>query len=93
MSKFYLVTYDLKFPGRDYGELTEAILRHSTRCFPIALSVWIVKTDEPVVFFRDKLLPYIDANDLLFVIEVDEDNWASYGIDVRAAAWLNGQAA
>jgi hypothetical protein len=64
----YIISYDLRKPGRNYDSLYAAIKSYGTWAH-INESVWAVVTAEKAVQVRDKLLTHIDTNDRLFVIK------------------------
>ena len=65
----FLVTYDLKSPGRDYASLHEAI-KQSTTWWHYLESTWIVVTSESVREFTDRVKSKIDPNDRLLVVDI-----------------------
>jgi hypothetical protein len=69
MSKAYLITYDLKTPGRDYAKLYEAI-KASQKWWHYLESCWVIVTDENPTQIWNRLAPAIDNSDRLLVIEV-----------------------
>lgn len=73
----YLISYDLRSPGRNYDSLYKAIKAYGTWAH-ITESFWAVKTSDTAVEVRDNLRNYIDANDRLFIIKS--------GVE---AAWIN----
>lgn len=75
MSKF-LVTYDLKKPGKDYSTLIEKIKKYTYS--KVCESAWIVKTSDSASSIRDNLSSCMDTNDRLFVGELS-----------GTAAWQN----
>lgn len=70
--KVYLVTYDLKNPGRDYVALYEAIKR-SGKWWHYLDSTWLVATNESATQVYNRLSQYIDKNDFIFVIRVTNE--------------------
>lgn len=82
-----LITYDLRAPNRDYKTLfaTIAILGDHAR---IAESVWAVATQLSPIAVRDTLWKVMDANDLLFVVQIDPQSSAWANIQPVAPAWL-----
>ena len=66
----YLVSYDLRDPGRDYSRLVEAIKAASTGvwCRPLE-SVFVIRSDRSASEIFDLLSPALDANDHLLVLE------------------------
>lgn len=65
MSSF-IITYDLRKPGRDYQSLIDKIKTYNSACKPTE-STWIIKSTEKPASIRDTLLKYMDSNDRLFV--------------------------
>ena len=76
----YLISYDLKQPGRNYQGLYDAIKSYGT-WGKINNSTWIIKTYNSAVQIRDYLLQHIDYNDSIFVIKTE-----------RESAWRNVRA-
>ena len=64
----YIVSYDLRQPGRNYEPLYNTL-----KSFPqwarITESVWAVVTWQNSVQIRDQLLVHMDTNDRVFVIK------------------------
>lgn len=73
----YLITYDLKKPGQNYGNLYEEIKSLGDWAHYLE-SVWFVDTSFTSTQIRERLLPHIDQNDNLFICRVvrDYDGWA-----------------
>jgi hypothetical protein len=63
----YIISYDLRQPGRDYDPLYEAIKAYGTWAH-INESVWAVVTTQTAVQVRDNLSQHAHPNDRLFVI-------------------------
>ncbi|UYH54770.1 hypothetical protein N6L26_12100 [Qipengyuania sp. SS22] len=64
----YVVTYDLRAPGRNYQGLYDR-LRQYPRWAKVTESNWVVVTEWTASQIRDDLSGYIDTNDRLFVIK------------------------
>lgn len=64
----YIVTYDLKKPGRNYEALYAAIRGYGTWAH-ITESTWAVVTQQTAAQVRDYLLSQLDANDSIFVVK------------------------
>jgi len=73
----YIVSYDLRAPGRDYEELYAAIKAYGTWA-RITESMWAVVTTKKAVEVRDDLKKHLDSNDRLFVLK-----------SATEAAWRN----
>ena len=84
--KLHLISYDLRAEGKDYSSLTSSI-----RSYPawakISESCWAVRTSESAKTIRDKLVQFIDSNDVLFVCSFDD--WASRGLSSEVTGWLH----
>ena len=64
----YLISYDLRQPGRNYDQLYEQIKSYGTWAH-INESLWAVVTTKSAVQIRDHLAKYLDSNDRLFVVK------------------------
>ena len=81
----YIVTYDLKKPGKDYDELIKAIKAYGSYCHCQG-SVWFIDFSWTAAQIRDDLKKHIDSNDELFVGRLSSQ-WASWG--TSCGDWLN----
>ena len=70
----YVVTYDLRQPGRNYSVLYAALNMYE-HCHGLE-SVWFVDSSKTATNIRDHLNNQIDANDMVFVGELQK-HWAS----------------
>ena len=82
-----LVGYDLNKAGKNYEGLIEEIKKASTWWHHLD-STWLVKSDESSKEVRDRLKPYLDADDELLVINVTGDAAAWAGFSDRGSKWL-----
>lgn len=73
----YIISYDLRQPGRNYSGLIQAIQRY-TIWGKLTESCWCIKSLESAVQVRDNLLKYIDLNDRILVVQT-----------AHVAAWSN----
>ena len=64
----YIVSYDLRTPGRNYVPLWDR-LRQYTHAKALE-SLWLVDTSWSAAQIRDDLKAYIDANDMLLVTKL-----------------------
>lgn len=64
----YIISYDLRKPGRNYDSLYEAIKSYGTWAH-ILESLWAVVTSKSAAQIRDHLAEHLDANDGLFVVK------------------------
>ncbi|HEX7890744.1 MAG TPA: hypothetical protein VF522_15395 [Ramlibacter sp.] len=83
--KAYLITYDLKVPGRDYATLYTAIKSYGN-WWHFLESNWIIVTNETSTQVWNRLAGTIDRSDFLLIIEVRRD---SYGwLPPEAWKWI-----
>jgi hypothetical protein len=71
----YIVSYDLKKPGRDFQPLWDRLAQwKATR---VLESLWLIDTNPDwAIAIRDDLKQYIDGNDWLFVARLNgETAW------------------
>lgn len=69
MNKAFLITYDLRQPGRDYASMYEAIKKNRAWWHYLE-SVWIIVTTETASDIWNTLYQHMDKNDFLMIIEV-----------------------
>jgi len=74
----YLVSYDLKKPGKDYQPLWTRL--SEWKAIRILESVWIINWNTTAVQLRDDLRAKIDQNDCLAVLRLSNEG-----------AWVNLQ--
>jgi hypothetical protein len=86
----YVVTYDLRAPGRNYAALHEAIKALGAWWHHLE-STWIVTSQLTAVQIRDRLRSHLDGNDKLLVAEMGHW-WATVGIDAAGNDWLKQSA-
>ncbi len=72
----YLVTYDLKAPGRNYQPVYDYLKRFT--CCKGLESVYLIDTDSSASQIHDALQAKIDSNDIIYVARL-AGAWASYG--------------
>ena len=89
----YLITYDLRAPGRDYPNLFEGIKKLANGWAHPLESVWLVRSGLTQSSIRDALKDHLDANDVLLVFEVKPDQWASFNLSPTQVDWLKKHAA
>ena len=73
----YMISYDLKTPGRDYSLLYEAIKSYSVWWHYLD-STWIIKSTLPAKEIANFLHQKIDVNDYLIVVDItgmQRDGW------------------
>ena len=72
----FLVSYDLRKPGRDYKSLYQAIHLFGANIHPLE-SIWFISSNASAAQVRNTLTKHIDPNDGLLVLESG-----------KTAAWL-----
>lgn len=87
MNAVFCVSYDLISQGRNYEDLINAIKSYGIWWHQTE-SVWFIACDRNAVEIRDFLIPHIDNNDKLFVIEVKK-NWGGKGFANNEYDWLH----
>ncbi len=89
--KTYLISYDLRQPGRDYKTLFSALKSYGSWWHWLE-STWMVKTTQSAGQVRDYLLAHIDRNDRLIVMGLDgEAAW--FGLPADGSTWIHQQLA
>lgn len=87
--KIYLITYDLRVPGKDNTGLYEAIKGIGTQWYHPLESVWIVKSPlENADDIYRGICDAIDSSDRLFVVEINNDNKQGW-LAKQFWEWLN----
>jgi hypothetical protein len=72
--KKFLVSYDLDKPGQDYPRIWKELERLGAK--RALYSQWVMKSDWTAAQLRDYFRDFIDSNDRLLVVSL-EDDWAS----------------
>jgi hypothetical protein len=73
----YLITYDLRAPGRNYDALYR-LLGTTWKGKKLAESVWVAALKGPASAVRDIIKTAVDRNDRIVVIELNgQFDWAS----------------
>lgn len=73
----YMISYDLRTPGRDYSSLHESIKSFGVWWHYLE-STWIVKTSQSVLQVSELLRQRLDVNDSLIVVDItgkERDGW------------------
>lgn len=71
----YLLTYDLFRPGQNYPALITALT--NAGAVRILQSTWVLRSQGTSGSLRDHFRQYMDANDSIFVCELNT-NWAAF---------------
>jgi CRISPR-associated endonuclease Cas2 len=82
----YLVTYDLNKPRQDYENLFDALKQAGTWWHHLD-STWIVKSNEDIGNFANRIKKEIDQNDSLLIVEITNDNYKGWLVQ-EAWDWL-----
>jgi hypothetical protein len=64
----YMIVYDLERRGESYEPLLSAL--RQLGALHVLYSKWVLRTNYTAVQLRDHLKRFIDANDLLLVVEL-----------------------
>ena len=71
-----MVAYDLKKPGKNYLPVYEYLSTFTVRA-PRMASLWLLHTDVPPRQICDELSALADADDVIFVTELEPRDWLS----------------
>ena len=71
----YLISYDLRSPGKDYTRLHQHLKSYNW-AKPLE-SLWLIKSSLEIEALRNTIQYYMDINDKILVVDVTKD----------AAAW------
>ena len=75
----YTISYDLNRPGQNYQPLWDALRQIGAH--RVLQSHWITRRNNTSASgLRNYLQQFIDSNDRLFVICLDNDNWAGVNL-------------
>ena len=91
MKKFYIVSYDLKVPGRDYTSLYDSIKSYNDWQHPLE-STWLLYTNDNADQISSKLRGNgnMDNSDLLFICELNIDNRQGW-LDKEVWNWIKAR--
>ena len=81
----YLISYDLNKPGKNYDALiNEITAMGGTR---VLLSQWVVRRNgTSAAGLRDHFWTFMDANDRLLVVSIDDSDWAGNNLMVKISS-------
>lgn len=84
----YLISYDLIKPVQNY----ERVIAHIKRDYPLwakpQKSLWLIKTGLSVSAVRDNIRNHVDSDDNVLVLDITNDNWATYNISSEVTQWM-----
>ena len=82
-----MIGYDLNGQAKDYEDLI-ATIKNLGAWWHHLDSTWLVKSAMTATAVRDRLKPYLDADDELLVIDVTGDARAWFGFSAGGSKWL-----
>lgn len=84
----YSITYDL-IKTKNYDKLFGGIelISGGNWARPTA-SQWLISSTKTSAQVRDYLLGCIDKDDVLFVVEIKSDTWASWNLPKDVESWF-----
>jgi hypothetical protein len=84
---YYMVSYDLSNPGRNYDDLHKFLRSQADWAKPLE-SLWIVESNLTALEFVNAALEHVDRNDHILVTPFS-GSAAWYNLDPKVADWLN----
>jgi hypothetical protein len=82
----YMVSYDLKTPGKDYSALIDALQGYGPYWHCLG-STWLIVSDQNHAQIRDYLVQHIDNNDQLIVADLG-GRAAWHGFNDECSNWI-----
>jgi len=70
--RVYVVSYDLRKPGKDYKGLSDELQR-SPGWWHYLDSTWLIVTSESAAELYNRLIPHLDEGDSILVIQAGSD--------------------
>ena len=90
MANNLFISYDLNSPGQDY-EILISEIKSLGNWAKVQKSFWYVNASLSAAQAKDKLIPYIDRNDSLVVVDASNNEAAWYGLSDKAANYIKTQ--
>ncbi len=90
MANNLFISYDLNSPGQNYDSLIDEI-KTLGNWAKVQKSFWYVNSSLTAAEAKDKLLPKIDSNDSLIVIDSTNNGAAWHGLSVEIANFIRDQ--
>ena len=76
----YVVSYDLLKPGQDYSPLWAELRRLGGK--RVLKSQWVMRrTNTSATGLRDHFRKFIDNNDRLLVVGIDDSDWSGWNLE------------
>jgi len=85
------VSYELRKPGQDYEDLYDTIKSAPSWCHPLT-SHWLIRTEQSVQTWYEKLRRVMDNNDYLFIVDITGQAYYGY-LQQAIWDWINANAA
>lgn len=83
----FVLSYDLRQPGRNYEALYQALRRVDG--VRVLESVWLIDVAQTAAQVRDAVKSHLDRNDGVLVVEIREfADWAYANLIGSNGAWL-----
>lgn len=82
----YLVTYDLKNPGKDYTSLHNT-LKTASSWWHYLDSTWLIKTEQPVDYWSEKIRNVTDRNDNFLIVDITHQSRQGW-LPKKAWHWI-----
>lgn len=78
----YMITYDLNSTGQKYDQVIQAIKNSSLNSSWCSYwkSSWLIKSNLSPTEIQQKIKPYLDSNDRLFIVEI-KNNYSGWLTD------------
>lgn len=86
----YSVTYDLKKPGQNYGDLIKKIKTLGTTWAHPCESHWLINTNLNANEIFNQLKPFIDSNDNVLVVKFDVNDYSGW-LSKEIWSWIASQ--
>lgn len=87
MGRNIVISYDLSKPARNYDALIDEI-KELGNWAHVQGSVWYLNSDLSAEQTRDRLLPYIDDDDSLFVVDATNNEAAWHNLKPEVARFI-----
>lgn len=84
-----LVSYDLKKPDRDYNPLY-SLLKTAPSWWHYLESTWIIRTNETVQAWADKIRTVVDPSDYVIIIDITNKPRQGW-LPMEAWEWIKDQ--
>ena len=84
------ISYDLNSPGQDYTTIMEEIKSLGSWA-KVQKSLWYVQSTLTATQAKDRLIPHIDTNDSLIVIDASNNVATWYGLPDKVAKHIKAR--